>query len=56
MIDHPKAKSNPDHDLLYGEGSGRLFFDGINNLKYKKLRTELKPLFTHILVNIQQTD
>lgn len=54
MIDHRKEKPNPDRDLLYNEGNNRLQVDGLMNLRYNRRRFELKPLCTHILVEINK--
>ena len=54
MIDHRKAKSNPDRDLLYYKGINRFEVDGLINLRYHKLNLELKPLCTHIIVEIKK--
>jgi hypothetical protein len=55
MIDHRKAQSNPDRDWLYEKGKNRFRIDGLVNLRYHKLNLQFKPLYTHILVDIQKT-
>jgi hypothetical protein len=54
MIDHRKAQSNPDRDLLYDKVRNRLKMDGLVNLRYRKLNLQFKPLYTHILVDIKK--
>ena len=53
MIDHRKATSNPDRDFLYNEGINRLHVDGLINLRYQIINFQLKPLYSHILVDIR---
>ncbi|XP_057380629.1 beta-1,4-galactosyltransferase 4-like [Daphnia carinata] len=54
MIDHRKEKSNPERDLLLDGWRYRLMSDGLTTLSYKTIYVKLTPLFTHILVDIQQ--
>ena len=54
MLDHNEAKPNPERMELISQGKQRLQFDGLNNVRYKVLNLEMKPLYTHFLVDIQQ--
>ncbi len=51
---HKKAKPNPEWIALIDEGKIRFKFDGLNDLKYRKLYLKFEPLYTHISVDIQQ--
>ena len=54
MLDHHEAKPNPERIKLVSQGKKRLQFDGLNNISYKVQKEEMKPFYTHILVDIQQ--
>jgi hypothetical protein len=53
MFDHPVAKPNPDRMRLFDQGTRRLKSDGLNDLRYRRLSIEFKPLYTHIIVDVQ---
>lgn len=53
-LTHKKAKPSPIRYKLLREGSKRLKSDGLINLTYKRLNLELKPLYTRVLVELQQ--
>lgn len=52
-LSHKKAVPNPERKLVLKEGSARYKIDGLNDLRYKRIYFELKPLYTHIIVDIQ---
>ncbi|XP_032790423.2 beta-1,4-N-acetylgalactosaminyltransferase bre-4 [Daphnia magna] len=52
-LSHKKAEPNPERKLVLKEGSVRFQTDGLNDLRYNRLSFELKPLYTHIIVDIQ---
>ncbi|KAI9559313.1 hypothetical protein GHT06_016102 [Daphnia sinensis] len=52
-LSHKKAKPNPGRKLVLKEGSVRFQSDGLKDLRYKRLSFERKPLYTHIVVDIQ---
>jgi hypothetical protein len=51
---HKKDKPNPDRKQILAEGNVRFKTDGLFDLKYQRLNLQFKPLYTHILVDIQQ--
>ena len=50
---HPQEEQNPKRGQLYEEWALRIHFDGLVDLSYRKLKMNLKPLYTHIIVDIQ---
>ena len=54
MLDHHEANPNPERMDLISQGKQRLHFDGLNDISYNVLNLEMKPLYTYILVDIQQ--
>ena len=53
MFDHPVAKPNPDRMRLYDQGTRRIESDGLVDLRYRRLSLKFKPLYTHIIVDVQ---
>ncbi|KZS16554.1 Beta-1,4-galactosyltransferase 6 [Daphnia magna] len=53
-LTHKKAEPSPIRHKLLREGTKRLKSDGLKDLTYKKLALELKPLYTKVLVELQQ--
>ena len=53
MLTHKKAKANPNRYKVLRNGNKRSKTDGLSNLKYKRLNLQLRPLYTHILVDIK---
>lgn len=55
-LSHPKAKPNPDRKRLLKQASsastGYKADGGLATLVYKRLDRQLKPLYTHVLVDI----
>jgi hypothetical protein len=51
---HKKEEPNQELMALINEGKDLFQLDGLINLRYRKLHFQLKPLFTHIFVHIQQ--
>lgn len=56
MIPHRKDKPNQKRWNLFKFSHCRTQFDGLNNLHYKLLSLENRPLYTHILVSINETE
>ncbi len=52
MLSHQQASANPERLNLIKNGSERYSTDGLNSLKYRRLDIQLKPLFTHITVEL----
>ena len=52
MLSHQQASANPERLDLIKNGSERYSTDGLNSLKYKRLDIQLKPLYTHITVEL----
>jgi hypothetical protein len=52
-LSHKKASPNPDRMQVIKEGSSRFKTDGLVDLRYKRLYLQFKPLYTHVLVDIQ---
>ncbi|XP_046639137.1 beta-1,4-galactosyltransferase 4-like [Daphnia pulicaria] len=52
-LSHKKASPNPDRMQVIKEGPSRFKTDGLVDLRYKRLDFQFKPLYTHILVDIQ---
>jgi len=53
MLTHKKARPNPNRFRVLRNGDKRSKKDGLSNLKYKRLDLQLRPLYTHILVDIK---
>ena len=53
MLTHKKAKANSNRYKVLRNGIKRSKTDGLSNLKYKRLNLKLRPLYTHILVDIK---
>jgi len=53
MLSHKKARPNPNRYRVLRNGDKRSKTDGLSNLKYKRLDLQLRPLYTHILVDIK---
>jgi hypothetical protein len=53
-LSHKKAEPNPDRMKLLQKGSLLFQTDGLANLQYQRLHLQLKPLYTHLFVDIQQ--
>ncbi|XP_045196287.2 beta-1,4-N-acetylgalactosaminyltransferase bre-4-like [Mercenaria mercenaria] len=56
MLSHPNAKQNPDKNILFKTMKERYHSDGLNSLKYRLVKYELKQLYTWILVSINETE
>jgi hypothetical protein len=52
-LSHKKASPNPDRMQVIKEGPSRFKTDGLVELRYKRLYLQFKPLYTHVLVDIQ---
>lgn len=52
-MSHSKATPNPDRMSLINEGWTKFKMDGLVDLRYTRLDLKLKPLYTHIVVDIQ---
>ncbi|KAK4010376.1 hypothetical protein OUZ56_019522 [Daphnia magna] len=52
-LSHVKAKPNPSRKEILKEGPIRYKTDGLINLRYHRVDLQLRPLFTHIVVDIQ---
>ena len=50
---HEKAKPNPNRMKVMEQVSKKFKTDGLIDLKYKRLDLQLKPLYTHIIVDIE---
>ncbi len=58
-LSHPKVhkiKADPDPLEFIKERRARFKTDGLADIRYKKLDMQLKPLYTHIIVEIQPHD
>lgn len=53
MLSHEKAVPNPDRKRMIKEGFARFKTDGLVDVTYNRLDLQFKPLYTHILVDIQ---
>ena len=53
MLSHQRATPNPERKQVLKDGWNRFKTDGLNNLKYKRIELKLKPLYTHVVVDIQ---
>lgn len=52
-LSHRKATPNPDRMLVLKKGWTNFKTDGLVDLRYTRLELKLKPLYTHIVVDIQ---
>ena len=52
MLKHAKDKANPERFKYLYSGAKRMGKDGYNSLKYKKVKLELKPLYTWVMVDL----
>lgn len=52
MLPHVQATPNPDRHKLLRQGLRHFKDNGLNSLKYRRLRIELRPLYTYILVDL----
>ena len=52
MIAHNKETPSPERFQRLKEGLASMKVNGLNSLKYTVLSTQLKPLYTHILVDL----
>jgi hypothetical protein len=50
---HQKAQPNPHRKQVLAVGNVRFKTDGLFDLKYQRLNFQLKPLYSHTLVDIQ---
>ena len=53
MLSHKKAKPNPNRYRIMRNGAKRSKYDGLSNLKYRRLDLQLRSLFTDIIVDIR---
>lgn len=53
MLHHKLENKNPERLKILNEAHRRFKNDGINSLNYTKLLFDEKPLYTHILIDIQ---
>ncbi len=54
MLSHAPSERNPDRLLvLRNDTRQRSQYDGLNDLVYQRVDLQLKPLYTHILVDIK---
>ena len=53
MLFHKKEIPNPKRHKILEGAVNRINYDGLSNLKYHLLELQLKPLYTHIVVDIQ---
>lgn len=53
MLGHEPDSPNPDRLKLFAEGTRRIQHDGLNNLTYRRLKLELRPLYTYVLADVQ---
>lgn len=54
-LPHPKDKPNPARKQFLKDGFRRFKSDGLVDLQYRRLNMQLKPLYTHILVDIDHS-
>ncbi|KAI9559237.1 hypothetical protein GHT06_016026 [Daphnia sinensis] len=54
-LPHPKEKPNPRRNRILKAGSKRFKSDGLINLQYRRMALELKPLYTYVLVDIDDS-
>ena len=53
MLYHGPVEPNPMGSKFLDGASHRFNTDGLVNLQYRRLDLQLKPLYTHIIVDIQ---
>ena len=53
MLFHEKEIPNPKRNEILEGAAKRFTTDGLNDLEYRLLDFQLKPLYTHITVDIQ---
>ena len=53
MLFHKKAVENPKRYEILEGAAKRFATDGLNDLQYRLLDFQLKPLYTHITADIQ---
>ena len=51
-LSHRQAKPNPNRDRVFRDAINRYETDGLVDLKYRRLKFQLKPTYTHILIDI----
>ena len=51
-LNHRKDKANPERFLALERSAERRRVDGLVDLNYRTIRVQLKPLYTHILVDL----
>lgn len=56
MLGHEPDTPNPNRQKLFKEATRRVHKDGLKQLKYRRLKLEFKPLFTHILVEVHPSN
>ncbi|XP_064612904.1 beta-1,4-N-acetylgalactosaminyltransferase bre-4-like isoform X2 [Liolophura sinensis] len=56
MLSHKKDKANPERMGLLYQGRKRFASDGLNSLKYKVNKVELRPLYTWVYVEINEEE
>lgn len=54
MLKHTEQVKNPERVQRLKTATSRFLKDGLNNVKYKIVRTQPHRLFTHILVDVGQ--
>ena len=52
MLSHSKETPNPNRFTMMEKSQQSYAVDGLNNVDYKLIDYELKPLFTHIVVEL----
>lgn len=52
MIPHKTETPNSHRKMLMKTGTGRFKTDGINSLQYTTKEVVLRPLYTHMLVEL----
>ncbi|KAL3881585.1 hypothetical protein ACJMK2_028006 [Sinanodonta woodiana] len=56
MLDHVKDKENPKRFRLLKESKERWQRDGLNSLKYQRLKLEFRKLYTWVFVDFSEKD
>ncbi|KAK3600505.1 hypothetical protein CHS0354_007886 [Potamilus streckersoni] len=56
MLDHVKDKENPKRFRLLKESKQRWQHDGLNSLKYQRLKLEFRKLYTWVFVDFSEKD
>ena len=52
MVKHTHQQLNPARLKVLREARRRLNFEGVNNVRYKLLKTRLFHLYTHVLIDV----